>query len=37
MMPTQSWKNLDPEIGVHWNADEADWDKIREQSKTWRC
>ncbi len=30
MMPTQSWKNLDPEIGVHWNADEADWDKIRE-------
>lgn len=30
MMPAQSWKNLDPETGVHWNADEADWDKIRE-------
>lgn len=30
MMPTQSWKNLDPETGVHWDADEADWDLIRE-------
>ena len=30
MMPTQSWKNLDPETGVHWDADEADWDSIRE-------
>ena len=30
MMPTQSWKNLDPETGVHWDADEADWDGIRE-------
>ncbi|MCR5054346.1 MAG: AAC(3) family N-acetyltransferase [Lachnospiraceae bacterium] len=30
MMPTQSWKNLDPETGVHWDADEADWDVIRE-------
>ena len=30
MMPTQSWKNLDPETGVHWDADEADWDRIRE-------
>lgn len=30
VMPTQSWKNLDPETGVHWNADESDWDKIRE-------
>ncbi|SEM12600.1 aminoglycoside 3-N-acetyltransferase [Butyrivibrio sp. ob235] len=30
MIPTQSWKNLDPETGVHWDADEADWDKIRE-------
>lgn len=30
MMPTQSWKNLDPETGVHWNIDEADWDLIRE-------
>ena len=30
MMPTQSWKNLDPETGVHWDADETDWDRIRE-------
>ena len=22
MMPTQSWKNLDPEEGVHWDAAE---------------
>ena len=31
MMPTQSWKNLDPETGVHWDADEADWNVIRDQ------
>ena len=30
MMPTQSWKNLDPEDGVHSDADETDWDRIRE-------
>ncbi len=30
MMPTQSWKNLDPETGVHWDADREDWDRIRE-------
>lgn len=30
MMPTQSWKNLDPETGVHWDADETDWNRIRE-------
>ena len=30
MMPTQSWKNLDPETGVHWDADESEWDVIRE-------
>ncbi len=30
MMPTQSWKNLDPEIGVHWDADEDEWDIIRQ-------
>lgn len=30
LMPTQSCKNLDPETGVHWDADEADWDKIRD-------
>ena len=30
LMPTQSWKNLDPEEGVHWEADEADWQKIRD-------
>jgi len=30
VMPTQSWKNLDPETGVHWDADESEWDKIRK-------
>lgn len=30
MMPTQSWKNLDPEDGVHWDADESDWQLIRD-------
>ena len=30
MMPTQSWKNLDPEAGVHWEVSEQDWDTIRE-------
>ncbi|MDO4494044.1 MAG: AAC(3) family N-acetyltransferase [Clostridia bacterium] len=31
LMPTQSWKNLDPETGVHWDADEKDWDTIRAE------
>ena len=30
MMPAQSWKNLDPETGVHWETDETDWARIRE-------
>ena len=30
MMPTQSWKNLDPEEGVHWDAEESDWQVIRD-------
>lgn len=30
MMPAQSWKNLDPEDGVHWDADESDWQIIRD-------
>ena len=30
MMPTQSWKNLDPETGVHWEVPEEQWDIIRE-------
>ena len=30
MMPTQSWKNLDPETGVHWEVEEKDWNLIRE-------
>ena len=30
MMPSQSWKNLDPEDGVHWDADENDWQIIRD-------
>ncbi|MDO4356175.1 MAG: AAC(3) family N-acetyltransferase [Clostridia bacterium] len=30
MMPTQSWRNLDPEAGVHWDVPEAWWPAIRE-------
>lgn len=30
MMPAQSWKNLDPSSGVHWEVAEECWDKIRE-------
>lgn len=29
VMPTQSWKNLDPSTGVHWEEPEAWWDLIR--------
>lgn len=30
MMPTQSWKNLDPEDGVHWTVSEEHWQIIRD-------
>lgn len=30
MMPTQSWKNLDPAAGVHWEEPEQWWDLIRQ-------
>ena len=30
MMPTQSWKNLDPSDGVHWEEPEEWWPLIRE-------
>lgn len=30
MMPTQSWKNLDPKTGVHWEVPESEWNLIRE-------
>lgn len=30
MMPAQSWKNLDPETGVHWEVPEEWWPVIRE-------
>ena len=30
VMPTQSWKNLDPCAGVHWDEPEAWWPIIRE-------
>ncbi len=30
VMPTQSWKNLDPETGVHWDVDEEYWQVIRD-------
>ncbi len=30
MMPTQSWKNLDPDAGVHGDVAESDWQLIRD-------
>ncbi len=30
MMPTQSWKNLDPEDGVHWEVEDEYWQIIRD-------
>lgn len=30
MMPTQSWKNLDPEEGVHWEEPREWWPAIRD-------
>lgn len=30
MMPTQSWKNLDPATGVHWEEPEEWWQAIRD-------
>ena len=30
MMPTQSWKNLDPESGVHWQEPREWWQAIRD-------
>ena len=30
MMPTQSWKNLDPEDGVHETVEKKDWQIIRD-------
>lgn len=30
MMPSQSWKNLDPETGVHWEEPEEWWQIIRD-------
>ena len=30
MMPTQSWKNLDPAAGVHWQEPESWWPLIRD-------
>ncbi|MFB9330344.1 aminoglycoside N(3)-acetyltransferase [Paenibacillus aurantiacus] len=30
VMPSQTWKNLDPESGVHWEEPEAWWPLIRE-------
>lgn len=30
MMPTQSWKNLDPTAGVHWEEPEQWWQLIRD-------
>ena len=30
VMPTQSWKNLDPDVGVHSEISEADWQRLRD-------
>ena len=30
MMPTQTWKNMDPSYGVHWQEPKEWWDIIRE-------
>lgn len=30
MMPAQSWKNLDPEAGVHWEEPKEWWQTIRD-------
>jgi len=30
MMPTQTWKNLDPTAGVHWEEPKEWWDLIRQ-------
>ncbi len=30
VMPTQSWKNLDPAAGVHWEISESDWQLVRD-------
>lgn len=30
MMPTQTWKNLDPTVGVHWEEPEEWWQIIRD-------
>lgn len=30
MMPTQSWKNLDPDSGVHWEEPKEWWQAIRD-------
>lgn len=30
LMPTQSWKNLDPTCGVHWEEPEQWWQTIRD-------
>lgn len=30
IMPTQSWKNLDPAAGVHWEEPQEWWDIIRQ-------
>lgn len=35
MMPTQSWKNLDPEDGVHWDVEEAYRQIIRDHWPTY--
>ena len=35
MMPTQSWKNLDPTSGVHWQEPQEWWQLIRDNWPAW--
>lgn len=36
VMPTQSWKNLDPSTGVHWEEPEEWWQIIRDNWPAYR-
>ncbi len=31
MAPAQTWKNLDPETGVHWDVPKSQWQMIRDE------
>lgn len=35
VMPTQSWKNLDPDTGVHYEAAKSDYQMIRDKTNSY--